>query len=59
MFFKIIKYIVIFSDFLFAGLIIFIFAVGGINLFTFILTLWVVNEWSRGGIILGFRKKGG
>jgi len=59
MFFKMIKYIVIFSDFLFAGLIIFIFVIGGINPFTFILALWVVNEWPREGIMLGFRKSEG
>jgi len=56
MFFKIIRYIAVLSDFMLAGLIIFIFAVGGINLFTFMLTLWVVNEWSREGIMLGFSK---
>lgn len=59
MFFKIICFIVILSDLLFAGLIMFVFAVGGLNFFTVALVIWILCEWNCEGIMLGFRKRGG
>lgn len=59
MFFETRPFTMILMCLFFAGLIIFVFAVGGFNLFTAALIAWIFWELSRQGIIPKFRKSGG